>query len=83
VEHLQRAHPARRERARIPDLQLDRARRLAVLARERLELPSIYFAHTRRVFRRAGMLYAQSPFVELMEVEEAFEATVRDRTSAT
>ena len=30
VEHLQRAHPPRRERARVPDLQLDRARRLGV-----------------------------------------------------
>ena len=50
------------------------------IARERLELPNIYFAHTRRVFRRDGMLYAESPFVELMEGEEAFEATVRYRT---
>src|ERR687890_682203 len=31
------------------------------VAREGLELPSIYFAHERRVFRRDGMLYAVSP----------------------
>ena len=34
------------------------------IARERLELPSIYFAHAREVFRRDGMLYAASDFVE-------------------
>jgi sulfate adenylyltransferase subunit 2 len=34
------------------------------VARERLELPSIYFAHEREVFRRDGMLYAASEFVE-------------------
>ncbi len=50
------------------------------IARERLELPSIYFAHERRVFRRDGMLYAESPFIELMDGEEPFEATVRYRT---
>ena len=35
VEHLQRAHPPRRARARVPDLQLDRARRLGVHRRGR------------------------------------------------
>jgi len=50
------------------------------VARERLALPSIYFAHRRRVFRRDGMLYAESPFVELIDGEEPFEATVRYRT---
>ena len=30
------------------------------VAREQLELPSIYFAHEREVFRRDGMLYAAS-----------------------
>src|SRR5215468_6761638 len=34
------------------------------IAREQLELPSIYFAHERPVFRRDGMLYAVSEFVE-------------------
>ena len=34
------------------------------IAREQLELPSIYFAHEREVFRRDGMLYAVSDFVE-------------------
>jgi sulfate adenylyltransferase subunit 2 len=47
---------------------------------EKLEVPSIYFAHKREVFRRDGMLLAVSPFVELMDGEEPFEASVRYRT---
>jgi sulfate adenylyltransferase subunit 2 len=50
------------------------------VARERLELPSIYFAHEREVFRRDGMLYAASEFVERYPDEEPFTATVRFRT---
>jgi sulfate adenylyltransferase subunit 2 len=50
------------------------------IAKERLEVPSIYFAHERQVFRRDGMLYALSPFVELVEGEEPFSASVRYRT---
>jgi sulfate adenylyltransferase subunit 2 len=50
------------------------------IAEERLEVPSIYFAHQRDVFAREGMLYAVSPFVELMEGEQPFPATVRYRT---
>jgi sulfate adenylyltransferase subunit 2 len=48
--------------------------------REQLELPRIYFAHQREVFRRDGMLYACSDFVERMEGEDPFTATVRFRT---
>jgi sulfate adenylyltransferase subunit 2 len=50
------------------------------IAQERLEVPSIYFAHERDVFRRDGMLYAVSPHVELMDGEEPFSASVRYRT---
>jgi sulfate adenylyltransferase subunit 2 len=50
------------------------------IAEEQLEVPSIYFAHDREVFERDGMLYAVSPFMELMDGEEAFTATVRYRT---
>jgi sulfate adenylyltransferase subunit 2 len=50
------------------------------IARERLEVPSIYYAHTRPVFERDGMLYAFSPHVELIDGEEPFEASVRYRT---
>ncbi len=48
--------------------------------RERLEVPSIYFAHEREVFARDGMLYAHSPWVELTDGEEPFSASVRYRT---
>ncbi len=50
------------------------------IAEERLEVPSIYFAHEREVFRRDGMLLAVSPFIEMMDGEEAFTTTVRYRT---
>jgi sulfate adenylyltransferase subunit 2 len=50
------------------------------IAEEELEVPSIYFAHEREVFRRDGMLYAVSPYVELMDSEQAFTALVRYRT---
>jgi sulfate adenylyltransferase subunit 2 len=50
------------------------------VAREQLELPSIYFAHEREVFRRDGMLYAASEYVERMDGEEPFVTSVRFRT---
>ena len=50
------------------------------VAEEGLDMPSIYFAHRREVFRRDGMLYAVSPFVELAAGEEPFETSVRYRT---
>jgi sulfate adenylyltransferase subunit 2 len=50
------------------------------IAREKIELPSIYFAHKRKVFRRDGMLYAHSEYVDLLPGEEVFEAMVRFRT---
>jgi sulfate adenylyltransferase subunit 2 len=50
------------------------------VAREQLELPLIYFSHEREVFRRDGMLYACSDFVERLLEEEPFTAQVRFRT---
>ncbi len=50
------------------------------IAEEQLEVPSIYFAHEREVFARDGMLYAVSPFMELMAEETPFTARVRYRT---
>src|SRR5438093_2505274 len=50
------------------------------VARESLELPAIYFAHERDVFRRDGMLYAVSDFVERLPGEEPFTASVRFRS---
>ncbi len=50
------------------------------IARENLELPPIYFAHEREVFRRDGMLYAVSEFLERLDSEEPFTVSVRFRT---
>jgi len=50
------------------------------IAKERLEVPAIYFAHEREVFRRDGMLYAISPHVQLIDGEEPFTESVRYRT---
>ncbi|HLU97417.1 MAG TPA: sulfate adenylyltransferase subunit CysD [Thermobifida alba] len=50
------------------------------IRREELELPSIYFAHRRRVFERDGILLPDSPYVTRDEDEEVFEASVRYRT---
>jgi sulfate adenylyltransferase subunit 2 len=47
---------------------------------EELEIPSIYFAHEREVFERDGMLYATSPFMELIDGEAPFKTMVRYRT---
>jgi sulfate adenylyltransferase subunit 2 len=57
--------------------ELDVWRYVAV---EALEVPSIYFAHDRQVFSRDGMLYALSPYVELIDGEEPFATSVRYRT---
>jgi sulfate adenylyltransferase subunit 2 len=50
------------------------------IVRERLDVPSIYFAHHREVFERDGMLYALSPYVELIDGETPYETSVRYRT---
>jgi sulfate adenylyltransferase subunit 2 len=50
------------------------------IARENLELPKIYFSHEREVFKRDGMLYAVSDFIERFPDEEPFTAAVRFRT---
>ncbi len=47
---------------------------------ERLEVPSIYFAHERQVFERDDMLYAWHERTELIDGEQVFTETVRYRT---
>ncbi len=47
---------------------------------EEIELPSLYFAHRRRVLARGNTLLAESEHVEAGEGEEAEEKTVRFRT---
>jgi sulfate adenylyltransferase subunit 2 len=50
------------------------------IAAEGIELPTIYFAHTRRVFQSDGMWLAESPWVTLADGEEIEERSVRFRT---
>jgi sulfate adenylyltransferase subunit 2 len=50
------------------------------IRRGELEIPSIYFAHSRMVFERDGMLLADSPYANRDEDESTFEAMVRYRT---
>jgi sulfate adenylyltransferase subunit 2 len=52
------------------------------IEQEHLDLPSIYYSHSREVFRRDGMLIATGPFTMPSDGldEETFVATVRYRT---
>ncbi len=50
------------------------------IAREALEIPSIYFAHRRSVFERDGILLADDPLVIRADNETPYEALVRYRT---
>jgi sulfate adenylyltransferase subunit 2 len=47
---------------------------------ENIELPSIYFAHRRRVFHRDGMLLSVDKHLQPRPDEEVFETVVRFRT---
>jgi sulfate adenylyltransferase subunit 2 len=47
---------------------------------EQLELPSLYFAHRRRVIERDGILLAESEWVRPQEGERVEETSVRYRT---
>ena len=50
------------------------------IAREDLEIPSIYYAHTRSVFERDGILLADSPYTRRSDDEQSYDAKVRYRT---
>jgi sulfate adenylyltransferase subunit 2 len=50
------------------------------IAAEELEVPSIYYAHTRPVIERERMLYAASEVVRAQPGERIFDAEVRFRT---
>ena len=50
------------------------------IGREGIEIPSIYFAHERRVFERDGMLLTESEFNPCRDGETVTERRVRFRT---
>jgi len=50
------------------------------IERERIEIPSIYYAHRREIVRRDGMLLAVTPYLTLLPDEQPEELLVRFRT---
>ena len=50
------------------------------IAEDDVAIPSLYYAHRRRVVRRDGMLFSINEHFEALEHEEVFEATIRYRT---
>ncbi len=50
------------------------------IAAESIEIPAIYFAHTREVVKRDGMLLATGPVTPVLDGETPFDAMVRYRT---
>jgi sulfate adenylyltransferase subunit 2 len=50
------------------------------IGREQIEIPSIYFAHQRRVFQRDGMWLSESEYNPLKGGETVEERQVRFRT---
>ncbi len=50
------------------------------IAKEKIQLPSLYFAHKRRVFNRDGTWLSESPFTQTKENEVIEEKMIRFRT---
>lgn len=50
------------------------------LAAEKIDLPSLYFSHQRKMVNRSGVLLAAGEYVELMEGEQTQDMTIRFRT---
>ncbi len=50
------------------------------IAKEKMDLPEIYFTHQREVVNREGMFLAKSNFITLLEGEKYENKTVRFRT---
>ena len=50
------------------------------IKREKIELPSLYFSHTRDVYERDGTILAAADFIEHLPGEEVSERIVRFRT---
>jgi sulfate adenylyltransferase subunit 2 len=83
VEPLQRPHP-RGEHVRVfPISNWTELDVWQYIASEGLEIPSIYYAHEREVFRRDGMLYATSEFTRADRRRGAVRARCATARSAT
>jgi sulfate adenylyltransferase subunit 2 len=83
VASVQQPHPPGREHPGLPALELSNWTELDIweyIAREHIELPSIYYAHTREVVQRDGMLFAVNEFIQPKQGEEVSSRQVRYRT---
>ena len=81
VDALQRPHPQGRARARVPDLQLDRARRVAVHRRRRSSRCRRSTSPTSaRCSRATGCSTRSARSCELIDGEQPFSESVRYRT---
>lgn len=47
---------------------------------EKIRLPSLYYTHRRKIFKRNGVYLAWAPFMQLKPTEKIFETNVRCRT---
>ncbi len=50
------------------------------IEKENIEIPSIYFAHKRKIFLRDGLIWSHSDYVFQEDHEEVLEEIVRFRT---
>jgi sulfate adenylyltransferase subunit 2 len=50
------------------------------IARDAIPIPSLYYSHRRKVFRREGQFLARTDWVPLMEGEQYEKRTIRFRT---
>lgn len=50
------------------------------IAKEKIEVPSLYYSHKREVFERDGSLYAADPCIKRLKTETTEERHVRFRT---
>jgi sulfate adenylyltransferase subunit 2 len=50
------------------------------IKREKIEIPSVYYAHERKVFMRDGLIWTDSAFINRDANEEVIDMTVRFRT---
>lgn len=50
------------------------------IRQEKIELPSLYFSHQREVFERNNVLYFKAPFMQMLDGEQSYMASVRFRT---
>lgn len=52
----------------------------AYIERNKIELPSLYFSHNRKVFERQGVIYGYADFMKLLPEEKVVDMKVRFRT---